>query len=267
MKFAKRVVVAFVLLALLGSAGHTGPVHDVKFGVFSDPHFYDMDLGTTGIAFETYLAYDRKMLRESNAILDAALAGLLTEDVDFVLVTGDLTKDGAKSSHQKFAMKIAGLEAVGIEVYVVPGNHDVLNPHAVSFSGDTMTPVAHVTPAEFEEIYGEFGYDEAIIRDPNSLSYVAEPAPGVWLLALDTCKYDDNLANGSPETSGAYSPTTMAWALEMIRTAKHNHKRIIGMQHHGLLEHYTGQTAFMFGWRLRMCLMSAPSATLSNAVP
>ena len=246
MKRNARFVVAFVLLVLAVGTGHAAPMDDVKFGVISDPHFYDLDLGYTGSAFEMYLALDRKMLRESNAILDAALAALETEDLDFVLVPGDLTKDGEKTSHEKFAAKIATLEANGVSVYVVPGNHDVNNPHAVSFSGDTMTPVATVTPAEFAEIYDDFGYGEALYRDPNSLSYVAEPAPGLWLLALDTCKYADNLANGTPETSGAYSATTMAWALEMIRTAKLNHKRIVAMQHHGLLEHYTGQTAFMF---------------------
>jgi len=246
MKRNARFVVAFVLLVLMVGTGHTGPTDDVKFGVFSDPHFYDLDLGTTGSAFETYLTYDRKMLRESNAILDAALAGLGAEGLDFVLVSGDLTKDGEKTSHQKFAAKIAGLEAQGVEVYVVPGNHDVNNPHAVSFSGDTMTPVPTVTPAEFAEIYDDFGYGEALYRDPNSLSYVAEPAPGIWLLALDTCKYADNIANGSPETSGAYSAKTMEWVIQMGRTAKLNHKRVITMQHHGIREHYTGQTAFIF---------------------
>jgi hypothetical protein len=246
MKLLTRFCVGFVLLALLGAAGHTGPVEVVKFGVFSDPHFYDLDLGTTGTAFEAYLAQDRKMLRESNAILDAAIDDLSAEDIDFVLVPGDLTKDGEKTSHQQFAAKIAALEEAGIEVYVVPGNHDILNPHAFRYDGDTTTPVDHVTPEEFEDIYGDFGYDDAIFSDPNSLSYVAEPAPGVWLLAMDTCRYDNNIADDYPETGGGYSAETLAWVLEMLEIAKNNHKRVIGMQHHGLLEHYTGQTAFLF---------------------
>ena len=39
---------------------------EIQFAVFSDPHYYDSSLGTTGSAFEDYLMQDRKLLRESD---------------------------------------------------------------------------------------------------------------------------------------------------------------------------------------------------------
>ena len=157
-----------------------------------------------------------------------------------------MTKDGALSSHQKFAACLAKLEKAGIKVYVAPGNHDVSNPHAVSFSGADTTPVDNVSPEEFASIYGAFGYDEAIDRDEASLSYIAEPVEGVWIFSIDSCKYEDNIEQGSPETSGAIRAETMAWILEKTAEAKSLGKQVIGFMHHGVTEHYTSQ-AELFG--------------------
>ena len=61
-------------------------------------------------------------------------------------------------------------------MYVTNGNHDILNPNAVRFNGDTTSPVDYLTPKQFKNIYEDFGYKEAIAKDPKSLSYVVEPA-------------------------------------------------------------------------------------------
>ena len=72
---------------------------------------------------------------------------------------------------------LGALDAAGVPVLVVPGNHDVLNPRAARFSGDAAEPVAGVAPEEFAAIHADLGYGEALERDPASLSYVAEPVP------------------------------------------------------------------------------------------
>ncbi|MFZ1986776.1 MAG: choice-of-anchor I family protein, partial [Desulfatitalea sp.] len=213
-----------------------------RFAVIADPHFYDGELGTTGEAFERYLAGDRKMLRESEAILVSALEKIKAQAPDFLLIAGDLTKDGEMSSHLKLAAHLADLEAAGIEIFVVPGNHDINNPHAVAFEGESTTPVEHVDPELFTDIYAAFGYEQAIARDPNSLSYVAEPVQGVWLFGIDSCRYNDNIANGHPETGGALSEKSLNWILDKLFEAKIRHKSVVGFMHHGILEHYTGQS-------------------------
>jgi 3',5'-cyclic AMP phosphodiesterase CpdA len=237
------------LLAAVAAAGAAQTCHGnapapptARFAVISDPHFYDTTLGTTGSAFEAYLAQDRKMIRESEAILNSAIIKILAKKPDFVIVSGDLTKDGEKSSHQKFARRMALLEAAGIKVYVCPGNHDVNNPDAFAYDGDTETPVPNVSPQEFKAIYRNFGYKEALDRDPASLSYLVEPVKGLWVLSIDSCKYEDNLTNGYPETGGAIRPATMAWIQNKVADAQRAGKTIIAFMHHGVTEHYTGQS-------------------------
>lgn len=235
-KIALLAATSLVLLA--GSA----MAQSARFAVISDPHFYDTDLGISGTAFEAYLAADRKMLRESEAILERAIENIKAQNPSFVIISGDLTKDGEMSSHQKIAVHLADLEKSGIEVFVIPGNHDINNPHAVAFNEDQTAPVEQVTPEQFADIYGPFGYDQAIARDSNSLSYVAEPVDGVWLFGIDSCKYNNNLADGRPETAGALSDTTLNWILDKLVEAKVRGKTVVGFMHHGALEHYTGQS-------------------------
>jgi 3',5'-cyclic AMP phosphodiesterase CpdA len=214
---------------------------ETNFVVFSDPHVCDPSLGTEGKAFENYLASDRKLLRESTEIMDAAIAAIKSEKASIVLVPGDMTKDGELSSHQLVISYLEQLEASGKQVYVVPGNHDIKNGHSFKYVGDTAERVPNITPAEFVDMYGDFGYKEALYRDTASLSYVAEPQSGLWLLALDSCRYAENVENEAPITDGKFSTATMQWIEDMLEKAATEKKAVIVMVHHGIVEHYVGQ--------------------------
>ncbi len=197
----------------------------------------------SGAAFEAYLASDRKMLREGEAILEAAVNGIVEkEQVDFVLIPGDLTKDGELKSHQKLARYLAKLERHGIEVYVIPGNHDINNPNAVRYLGEKTVPVSSVSPGGFVRLYGRFGYAQARFRDRHSLSYVAEPVRGLWVLALDSCKYAPSETQGTSRTAGRLSPETLAWIGARLEQAARSNKTVIAFMHHGLVEHFEGQS-------------------------
>jgi DNA repair exonuclease SbcCD nuclease subunit len=185
---------------------------------------------------------DRKLLVESESILKSAIDIIKAENPAFLLVAGDLTKDGERINHEMLADYLAKLKTAGIPSFVVPGNHDIANPHAMSFSGDIATPVASVTPEEFVQIYNDFGFSSAIYRDDSSLSYIAEPSEGIWLFAIDGCRYKENTT--SPITGGKLSETTLEWIKENLIKAKNENKIPVGMIHHGILEHYTGQKLF-----------------------
>lgn len=236
-------------IALIGCLmGSAAPLFaQKKICVISDTHYFDPSLlVSNGTAFQTYLAYDRKMLQESEAILLSVLASIKTENPDVLLISGDLTKDGEKSGHQKLAAFLKQIEdETNIEVVVTPGNHDINNPHAVSFDGATTTPVASVTPEEFKTIYADFGFNQATASHSSSLSYVYPIANDLVLISMDVCRYADNIANGKPETSGGFTPELLTWAKEQAAIAKAAGKTVIGMMHHGLLEHYNGQKTIM----------------------
>jgi len=210
------------------------PIEPVHFGVISDPHLYSTRLGVEGAAFEAYLDRDPKLLRESEAILDAAIDSMIRERVRFVIIPGDLTKDGELVNHLQMARHLARLEQQRIQVFVVPGNHDLNNPDAVSFFGDVTRPVGTTNARQFRAIYQRFGFDLAIDRAPDSLSYLAEPAPGLWLLAIDSTDSGRNKLLGYPEVGGKISPATMAWTLAKLRQANDRGKRVIAFMHHGV---------------------------------
>ncbi|MFH1984680.1 MAG: metallophosphoesterase [Pseudomonadota bacterium] len=213
-------------------------VPETTFAVFSDPHYYDPSLGTEGAAYQAYLISDRKLLKESGELFDAVVSAVAATPVQFVLVCGDLTKDGEASGHHTVAGKLRRLKDAGKTVLVVPGNHDVMNGAAVRYVGEGTEPVPTVTAAEFAEIYADFGYGAAIERDPASLSYVSEPVAGLWVLALDTCLYRDNRPGHHPLTGGAYSKETVPWIVDVLNRARAAQKAVIVFQHHGVMEHY-----------------------------
>jgi len=210
----------------------------VKFMVISDIHYFDPSLFTlpANADFQLYLAADRKLIIESSAILKNVLATVMTEKPDFLLVTGDLTKDGEKVDHLAVAALFKTLSDLGIKVLVIPGNHDVNNTAAMSYTGTSATSIANVSPAEFASIYGNCGYGNAVERDPNSLSYVSEPVNGVWVMGIDACHYAPS------ETAGSMSATTLAWVKSIITKAKNQNKILLSMMHHGMVEHFTGQS-------------------------
>jgi len=245
-RLAPAVFLVATLLSLVSCGGDSSPTPvvigtSVSFAVFSDPHLYDAaTLGSGGQAFEEYLAQDHKLLVESEEILDTVIADLKAKKPAFVIIPGDMSKDGELINHQKMAAKLADLESAGIPVYVVPGNHDINNPMSVRYSGSQTIPVPTVSPARFRDIYGPFGFHEAIATDSDSLSYIAEPTPGVWLFAIDSCRYAEN-GSVRPIDGGALKASTRAWIQARLAEAKDRGKVCIGMLHHAVTEHFTGQ--------------------------
>ena len=215
----------------------------VKIAVLSDLHYMDPSLlKKDGSAFQMYLLQDPKLLAESGAILQQIIHKLVIEKPDLVLISGDLTKDGELISHKSLLKQLQILGSNHIKVLVVPGNHDINNPDAKLFNGDNATSVATITPDNFKLLYADYGYKTAIARDPNSLSYVSEPVKDLRILALDANEYYNN----SPVycvVAGNIKDATMAWAKKQLADAKAKGKTIIGMMHHGIVEHFMGESA------------------------
>ncbi len=215
-----------------------------RFAVISDAHLYDAGLGVTGKAFQDYMDDDRKLLPESAEILAQALTVIRKSGVDFLLISGDLTKDGEKRNHELMASRLKELAKDGIPVIVVPGNHDVLNPDSKKYQGDAAVAEPTVTPEEFAEIYRDFGYSAAIKRDPASLSYVTEPVPGLWILALSSLDYAENMKKGTPKVDGRFTQETADWMEGVLADAAKQGKAVIAMMHHGAMEHYPSQEKY-----------------------
>ncbi len=217
------------------------PFPPVRFIVLSDIHYYDTSLGTTGTAFEAMQKKNRevKMIKDSPAILQAAKEAILSEKVDFVIICGDLTKDGEASSHALLVPELQKILAAGTKIFVINGNHDVENNQASCYSGNKKKRTATISGEEFRQIYADFGYKAALERDNDSLSYVVEPIPGLWLLAMDSCRWREKYFE-----SGRFYPRTLSWIKKILDRAEKEKKAVLGMMHHGLLEHYQGNQKY-----------------------
>ncbi len=214
---------------------------EARFAVLTDLHVFLSDLGIGQPAFERIKYSDRKIFEYSASLLNTAIGEIIQSHPQFVLVPGDLSKDGEEEVHQAVAAALGRLEAAGIQVFVVPGNHDVNNPGAVKYEGDRTSRVAAVTPEDFAEIYRDFGYGSAVDRDPYSLAYVAEPVPGLWLMAIDACRYDLSLNESREHTGGSLSSERLEWIRKMLDRARKENKAVIAMMHHGVVQHFEGQ--------------------------
>jgi 3',5'-cyclic AMP phosphodiesterase CpdA len=248
-----RTAAVLALAALLAGCATSGPgagsypapvgYPAVRFAVIADPHLFDAAASTPGPAFDQATGSDMKLHAESREILAEAIAAIAAERPDFLLVCGDLTRDGERSAHELAAAMLGELDDAGVPVLVVPGNHDVRNPAAARFAGERVEPAASVAPEEFAAIYAGLGYAEGLERDPASLSYVAEPVPGLRVLALDACRYRGE--PGSPRTDGRLSRATRAWAARVLARARVDGVATIVFLHHAVVPHFTGMERWL----------------------
>lgn len=217
----------------------------IKMAVISDLHVMAPQLLVSeGKAFEDYLIKDRKMLRESAEILETLVTDILDIRPHLVLVTGDLTKDGERVSHQLVVKQLQRLVDAGIQVLVVPGNHDINNPDARIYDGETATPTDTITRSEFAELYKEMGYDGQSRRDPDTLSYCRDVTDNLTILAVDACmdRLNTFVSRGDArdhcKTSGNLEPSSQQWLVEQAAAATAAGKRVIAMMHHHLVPHF-----------------------------
>jgi 3',5'-cyclic AMP phosphodiesterase CpdA len=196
--------------------------------VASDLHFISPSLTDNGSKFVAFNeAGDGKTMLYSSEVVDAFLAEVKSLRPDVLILSGDLSFNGAYASHQDLAGKLDQLVAGGIPVLVIPGNHDINNPYAYSFSGETYSSVRNTTAKEFEQFYYHEGYEQARSRDETTLSYVYEARKDLWLLFLDTNSVKMDYLQDS----------TLQWMKAQLALADEAGIKTIGITHQNVLTH------------------------------
>ena len=216
---------------------------DCRFAVISDIHYYDISLGIKGNAFENYLLHDRKLLELSAEIFDSTLSEISNEDLDFIIVCGDMTKDGELINHEKVSENLSRFD----NVFVIPGNHDICNPHAFSFIDNNKVP--NIDKNGFENIYENMGYNKAFSKDSFSLSYAAEPIQGLILIGLDCNIYGKSFP--SPPVGGYINKKTIKWLTSILDSISLTGKPIICFTHHPVIDHFEGMKKYFPDYVLR----------------
>ena len=209
--FAVWLMVTGLVLTPLRIFGQT------RIAVISDPHVISKELAVNPEAWETTVSNSRKLLEYSKEVFDGLMANFASEKPDILLISGDLTEDGGTESHKYVVNKLAELEAVGVKVYVIPGNHDI---------------GTYLSKSDFADKYQAYGYDEDSEMDENSLSYACEPVPGLILIGIDS-------------HTGELPEGTLDWICTQAEKAREAGKQVIAMMHHPLFPHISGGNLFI----------------------
>lgn len=217
----QRVLAAALALALAAMAGcgrPEAPAGPVRLAVASDIHYVGSGIEDGGEAFRREVEMgDGRQLDYIRPITDALIDQLLREKPDGLIVTGDLSLNGEKNSHQELAARLETLVEAGVPVYVLPGNHDINNYNAARFAADEVLPTERVSPEEFEEIYKNCGFSAADSRDRASLSYMVKLNAGVWLFMLDAQQYADQNEFLPYFVGGKLQDETYEWLEKLFR--------------------------------------------------
>lgn len=228
----KSTVCVLLCLALLMPAVFTagaGAAEPLSVFVASDIHYRPPNALTPiqennslpGDALYHHANTKGMMTYEANAVIAEFLARFEASGATTLLIPGDISENGNWGEHLGIAQILREFkQRTGKKVFVIPGNHDI----RTSASGGRLDL------ADFLEIYADLGYDEALARHEASASYTADLGGGYRLLALDACIYR--------EDGSAVSPDLLAWIQAQASQAQLDGKRLIGMVHHNVLEHF-----------------------------
>ena len=204
-----------------------------KIVVATDMHYFAEKLA--GNRCDSFVGMarggDGRVLEYGWEVMDAFLDDMKKEDPDLLILSGDLTLDGEKASHEELAELLEGLSEAGIEVAVIPGNHDINNLDARRYTADGAEKVESITADEFRDIYADFGYVAADSRDPASLSYLYKIDSANWVLMLDSCQYEPK-----NEVGGMIRRETYEWMEPILEEAEREGARVISVSHHNLLD-------------------------------
>ena len=213
-----------VLSGMVGKAGA-----DYNIAVASDLHYISPRLTDGGEYYQRVLKNgDSKFMTYSEEILDAFVTEMLHRRPEAVLLTGDLTFNGAVMSHEALTEKLRSLKNSGIPVLVLTGNHDIYNESAARYEGNSFSRVPFATSELFAELYAEFGLNEALSVDSDSLSYMYPLNDSTRILMLDFNTVHDFCG---------LSKRTLNWVERQLQEAQTAGMSVLAAGHQNLFQH------------------------------
>ncbi|MEB3273820.1 MAG: metallophosphoesterase family protein [Prochlorothrix sp.] len=191
-----------------------------RFGVIGDPH-----VGLPQTIWDHPSRFH--LIEVSIPALEEIFERLEAEKVDFLLIPGDLTQHGEVENHQWLADRLAQLP---FPVYVVPGNHDVVQRH----------PEANrIGLQDFPRHYRACGYGPG-----DRLYYCQQVLPGVRLIGLNSNQFDES---GQQFRRGSVDSEQLEWLRQTL--AGVGDDLVMVMIHHNVIAHLPAQDQHPLGQR------------------
>ncbi len=215
------------LLPMLFSACALG---ETRVMVVSDLHYLARELYEgSGLFLRALQGGDGKFTQYGDELLDALEKTVLRERPDALIVSGDLTFNGEKASHQALAERFARFRQAGVPVWVIPGNHDINTGAARGYTAAGWYGVEGVTEADFADLYQDFmlpGMAGA------QFSYAVPLSDSLWAAMTDVSFYQKQA-----QTFGLFSAGHRAWLQSTLEQARQAGAEVITVTHHSLIAH------------------------------
>ncbi len=235
----------FSLCAVSVSAAEEAP--DLSYAVSADLHYTRHEETLEWFSEDPIYGYANRraaMENESTLIIDEMLKQCAEDDnIDFLLVPGDITNDGKRflDDHKVMAEKFRKFEKeTGKQVYVINGNHDV----------GILGEYCETNREAFIKTYHEFGYKEALVTTDYDCSYTANLGSKYRLIALDSCDHNKSTEDGMTEVK-------VQWVIDQAEQAYKDGKYPILMMHHNLLDHMPMQRLLSHNFIIRNHTLTA----------
>lgn len=231
----RQITLLCALLLLLAL-----PASATRLMIVSDIHYLAPSLYKGSDLFLRALrAGDGKLTHRGEALMAALRDEAADIMPDALIVTGDLAFNGERASHAALAKWFARIEALGIPVWVLPGNHDINVTSAKGFAGDGWYATESVTPEEFSGIYADFMLPP---EGSAGLSYAVSVDDGLCLAMADVAFYQ-----GGAQTFGLFTAAHGDWLRRVLTSA--GDAEVITATHHNLLPHteFSRDSYLMFG--------------------
>lgn len=213
---------------------------DLTIYIATDLHYLAAELDGEESHFASpSAAGDGKAVHLTRAITEGFLQQVIREKPDLLVLSGDLTLNGAPQSHRALTALLAQVQAAGVQVLALPGNHDLNGAAAdyTTFDGAQLLTFPAATAEEYGALYATFGREQALYRDEHSLSYIYQADPGLWVVMLDTNTY----------SKGFVKSETFTWLQTHLREAERRGITVLGVSHQNLYAH---NRLLSFGYQL-----------------
>jgi len=203
---------------------------ELEFTLISDTHYFSKKNYVDGFDKSKKPKPDQLFFSMSEEIVNHTFDFLCKNDTpDIVLISGDLTYNGEKTSHIEMKNALQKLKQNGKKVYVITATHDYNSSLMPSYGIDKNGNYVDVESVERDRLtdyYGEFGYNGAIARHESTMSYVSQLENGYRLFALNDDYGDPNCG---------FSEELMEWIRVQAESAKKDGQYIVAMTHHPLV--------------------------------
>jgi len=208
-----------------------------KLWVLSDPHFIAPSLHDEASAFtDIKKSAAGKDMDYQPQTVAAFVRAAVKQRPTAVVITGDVTFNGALTSAKSLAKRLSPLKKAGVKLLILPGNHDIYDGWARAYQGKQQVKVAQISPNDWRDIWSE-SYHDAASEDTDSLSYRVNLNAHYQLLCLDSNIYPVQESNRAPNTGGELNPATLKWLAAQLKAGQVAHRQSIVFMHHNLYRH------------------------------